>query len=134
MTSYIIRRLLLIIPTVFVALSLLFGIFFLLPGDPAALIAGGGDRTVDQGVMERIEHRYGLDDPIPVQFVNYWQRTLRWDLGESFLNRREPSTTSSARRRSTASAWPSGRSSSRSSSASPSACCRRSAATPRRPK
>lgn len=88
MTSYIIRRLLLIIPTVFVALSLLFGIFFLLPGDPASLIAGGGDRTVDEGVKERIEQRYGLDDPIPVQFVNYWKRTLRWDLGESYLNRR----------------------------------------------
>lgn len=88
MTSYIIRRLLLIIPTVFVALSLLFGIFFLLPGDPAALIAGGGDRTVDEGVTERIEARYGLDDPIPVQFVNYWKRTLQWDLGESYLNRR----------------------------------------------
>jgi ABC-type dipeptide/oligopeptide/nickel transport system permease component len=88
MTSYIVRRLLLIIPTVFVALSLLFGIFFLLPGDPAALIAGGGDRTVDEGVKERIEQRYGLDDPIPVQFVNYWKRTLRWDLGESYLNRR----------------------------------------------
>jgi ABC-type dipeptide/oligopeptide/nickel transport system permease component len=88
MTSYIIRRLLLIIPTVFVALSLLFGIFFLLPGDPAALIAGGGDRTVDEGVKERIEQRYGLDDPIPTQFVDYWQRTIRWDLGESYLNRR----------------------------------------------
>jgi oligopeptide transport system permease protein len=88
MTSYIIRRLLLIIPTVFVALSFLFGIFFLLPGDPASLIAGGGNRTVDEGVKERIEQRYGLDDPIPVQFVNYWKRTLQWDLGESYLNRR----------------------------------------------
>ena len=37
MTSYIIRRLLLIIPTVFVALSFLFFLFFLLPGDPAEL-------------------------------------------------------------------------------------------------
>ncbi len=88
MFSYIIRRLLLILPTVFVALSLLFGIFFLLPGDPAALIAGGGDRTVDEGVKERIEQRYGLDDPIYVQFVDYWKRTVQWDLGESYLNRR----------------------------------------------
>ena len=88
MTSYIIRRLLLIIPTVFVALSFLFLVFFVLPGDPASLIAGGGDRTVDEGVLERIEARYGLDDPIFTQFVNYWERTVQWDLGESFLNRR----------------------------------------------
>ena len=69
MTSYIIRRVLLIIPTVFLALSFLFFLFFLLPGDPAELLAGGGDRAVDPGVIERAEARYGLDDPIPEQFV-----------------------------------------------------------------
>jgi oligopeptide transport system permease protein len=88
MTSYLIRRLLLIVPTVFVALSLLFFIFFALPGDPAQLIAGGAERNVDPGVLERINERYGLDDPLHVQFVNYWERTIQWDLGESFLNRR----------------------------------------------
>jgi ABC-type dipeptide/oligopeptide/nickel transport system permease component len=88
MTSYIIRRLLLIIPTVFVALSFLFFLFFLLPGDPASLIAGGANRVIDAGVLDRINARYGLDDPIHVQFFHYWQRTIQWDLGESFLNRR----------------------------------------------
>ncbi|MDQ2650522.1 MAG: ABC transporter permease [Actinomycetota bacterium] len=88
MTSYAIRRILLIIPTVFLALSLLFFLFFVLPGDPVSLIAGGGDRTIDAGVLERIEARYGLDNPLPTQFVDYWQRTLQWDLGESYLNRR----------------------------------------------
>src|ERR671911_403359 len=88
MTSYIIRRLLQIIPTVFVALSFLFFIFFALPGDPAQLIAGGAERNIDPGVMERINARYGLNDSIWSQFGDYWQRTIRWDLGESFLNRR----------------------------------------------
>src|SRR5690606_13070283 len=88
MTSYIIRRLLLIVPTVFVALSFLFLLFFLLPGDPARLIAGAAERNIDQGVLERIEERYGLDDPVLVQFGNYWTRTIQWDLGESYLNRR----------------------------------------------
>jgi ABC-type dipeptide/oligopeptide/nickel transport system permease component len=86
--SYIIRRLLLLIPTVFVALSLLFFIFFLLPGDPARLIAGGADRSIDPGVLERANARYGLDKPILVQFYEFWKRVLQWDLGESFLNRR----------------------------------------------
>jgi ABC-type dipeptide/oligopeptide/nickel transport system permease component len=88
MTSYIIRRLLLIIPTVFLALSFLFLLFFALPGDPASLLAGGEARVVDPGVVERINERYGLDDPIIVQFKDYWARTITWDLGESFLNRR----------------------------------------------
>ena len=47
--SYIIRRLLLLIPTVFFAISFLFLLFFVLPGDPATLLAGGADRTVDPG-------------------------------------------------------------------------------------
>ena len=54
MTSYIIRRLFLIIPTVFVALSVLFIIFFMLPGDPAQLIAGGAERNVDPGVLDHM--------------------------------------------------------------------------------
>src|SRR5690606_21550180 len=88
MTSYIIRRLLLIVPTVFVALSFLFFIFFMLPGDPANLIAGGAERNIDPGVLERINARYGLDEPLFTQFVEYWKRTLQWDLGDSFLTRR----------------------------------------------
>jgi ABC-type dipeptide/oligopeptide/nickel transport system permease component len=87
-TSYLVRRLLMLIPTVGGALSFLFLVFFLLPGDPAELLAGGGDRTVNEGVVERINERYGLDDPIYEQFADYWGRTLQWDLGESFLNRR----------------------------------------------
>ena len=88
MTSYIIRRVLLIIPTVFLALSFLFFLFFLLPGNPAELLAGGNDRAVDPGVIERAEARYGLDKPIPVQFAKYWSRTIRWDLGDSYQNNR----------------------------------------------
>jgi oligopeptide transport system permease protein len=86
--SYLVRRIALLVPTVFLALSFLFFLFFLLPGDPAKLLAGGGTRTVDEGVVERINERYGLDDPVLVQFKDYWTRTVQWDLGESFLNGR----------------------------------------------
>ena len=70
MTSYIIRRVLLIIPTVFVALSFLFFFFFVLPGDPAD---ADRRRRRPHGRPRRrsssVEERYGLDEPIPVQFV-----------------------------------------------------------------
>ncbi|HUR49949.1 MAG TPA: ABC transporter permease [Acidimicrobiales bacterium] len=88
MPSYILRRLLLLIPTIFVALSFLFFLFFLLPGDPVDLIVGGENRTPDPGVILRARARYGLDEPLLIQFRDYWSRTLRWDLGESFLNGR----------------------------------------------
>jgi ABC-type dipeptide/oligopeptide/nickel transport system permease component len=88
MPSYLTRRVLLLVPTVFGALSFLFLLFFALPGDPISLIAGGSERTIDPGVLERIEARYGFDDPILEQFGDYWKRTLQWDLGESFQTRR----------------------------------------------
>ena len=88
MIGYLVRRLALLLPTVFLALSFLFFLFFLLPGDPAELLAGGATRSVDEGVVERINERYGLDDPILVQFKDYWTRTIQWDLGDSFINNR----------------------------------------------
>jgi ABC-type dipeptide/oligopeptide/nickel transport system permease component len=88
MTSYIIRRVLLIIPTVFFALSFLFFLFFALPGDPVNLIAGGGDRVVNPITVEQVTERYGFDNPLIVQFKDYWVRTAQWDLGESFQTRR----------------------------------------------
>ena len=88
MTSYVIRRVLLIIPTVFFALSFLFFLFFTLPGDPVNLIAGGGDRVVNPIKLQQVTERYGFDDPLIVQFKDYWVRTIQWDLGESFQTNR----------------------------------------------
>ena len=88
MTSYLIRRLLLIIPTVFFAISFLFFLFFTLPGDPVTLLAGGADRVPDETTLEQVRERYGFDDPLYVQFADYWKRTLQWDLGESYQTSR----------------------------------------------
>src|SRR5688572_27829660 len=88
MTSYIFRRLLLVIPTVFFAISFLFLLFFVLPGDPASLIAGGADRNPNPIQVQQINDRYGLDDSVPQQFVNYWSNVIHWDLGDSYLNGR----------------------------------------------
>jgi peptide/nickel transport system permease protein len=84
MTSYIIRRLLIIIPTVFIAISFLFFLFYALPGDPATLIAGGAQRNPNPLQIQQIKERYGLDDPIFVQFFHYWKNVLSGNLGESF--------------------------------------------------
>lgn len=88
MGGYIVRRVLIVVPVVFGALSLLFFCFFWLPGDEARLIAGGGDRLIPPQRIEQIRDAYHLDDPLAVQYVRYWDRTLRGDFGESFrLNR-----------------------------------------------
>jgi ABC-type dipeptide/oligopeptide/nickel transport system permease component len=83
-TSYIIRRLLIVIPTVFCAISFLFFLFYALPGDPATLIAGGANRNPNPITIQQINEKYGLNDPLLTQFVNYWKAVLRGDLGDSF--------------------------------------------------
>jgi len=91
MGAYVTRRVLLLIPTVVGAVTLLFVLFFVMPGDPAQLIAGGGDRAVPETVRDQIKARYGLDKSIPEQYVAYWGRVATGDLGESYKSR-EPVT------------------------------------------
>jgi peptide/nickel transport system permease protein len=57
------------------------------PGDPASVIAGemGGG---DEAVMASIKKAYGLDQPLPVQFVTYIGKSMRGDLGQSYTYNR----------------------------------------------
>lgn len=88
MFAFIVRRLLQLIPTVFLAISFLFILFYVLPSDPARIIAGGNNRNPDPLVVQQVAERYGLNDPIWKQFLHYWGRVLHWDLGESFRDNR----------------------------------------------
>src|SRR5690349_8884488 len=88
MTSYVIKRILLLIPTVLGAVTILFFIFFMLPGDPARVIAGGNNRNPNPEVIQRIKERYDLNKPLLEQYAHYVGRTAKWDLGESYQNRR----------------------------------------------
>jgi ABC-type dipeptide/oligopeptide/nickel transport system permease component len=80
MGRYIVRRLLLFIPTIWAALTLIFVIFRLVPGDPARLMAG------DAATEETIAHlreEMGLNDSIVTQYLRYLTDLLHGDLGRS---------------------------------------------------
>jgi ABC-type dipeptide/oligopeptide/nickel transport system permease component len=55
------------------------------PGDPARVLAGSTATEVD---VERLRAQYGLDRPLPEQYLNYLERVLRGDLGDSILAKR----------------------------------------------
>src|SRR6266571_1140765 len=55
-----------------------------MPGDPAVVLAGVGARPED---LAAIRAEYGLDQPLPVQYVNYLSRAVRGDLGISIRTR-----------------------------------------------
>jgi len=86
MVSYIIRRLLFTFP-VLIGLSLLtFTISHLIPGDPVMLVAG------PQATREEIRtlaQEYGLDRPLPAQFLKYITGLVHGDFGRSIMTRRQ---------------------------------------------
>jgi peptide/nickel transport system permease protein len=87
MGGYIIRRTLLVIPVVAGALTVLFVLFFLIPGDPTAQIAGG-EHSTDPVTRQQIKQRYALDKPVYVQYARYMNHLIHGDLGESYATRR----------------------------------------------
>jgi len=80
MLTFLAKRILQLIPTLFFVSVLIFSLQQLLPGDPA-LIMAGEDR--DPEVIEQIRKQYHLDQPIPVQYVYWIKGVLTGDLGES---------------------------------------------------
>lgn len=80
MLPYIVRRLIIAIPTLFIVTVMVFAVQRLLPGDPALILAGE-DRRPE--VIAHIRERYRLSDPIPVQYLAWLAQIARGDLGRS---------------------------------------------------
>lgn len=77
--------------TLWAVLTLNFLIPRLMPGDPvlALLDPASSSYLTDQQIRQEVEAYYGLDQPLPVQYVNYLGRLLRGDLGTS-IHLKEP--------------------------------------------
>jgi peptide/nickel transport system permease protein len=80
MLSFLGKRLLQLVPTLFFVSVIIFSLQQLLPGDPA-LIMAGEDR--DPQVIEQIRRQYRLDQSRPVQYIYWVKGVLTGDLGES---------------------------------------------------
>lgn len=80
MFSYVARRLLLAIPTLFGVMIVTFVAMRLLPGDPARMVAG---LQATPAEIQRARINLGLNEPLPVQFVDYLSQVLRGNLGIS---------------------------------------------------
>lgn len=85
MFSYVIKRLLGLIPTLFIVAVLVFLFVHLLPGDPARLIAGP---EADAQVIDMVRSQLGLDKPLWSQFLHYMGNVLQGDFGNSLVSRR----------------------------------------------
>jgi peptide/nickel transport system permease protein len=80
MLKYLLRRLALVVPTLFFVSVLIFGLQQLLPGDPAIALAGE-DR--DPNVVAYLRAKFHLDEPLPVRYWYWLSGVLQGDLGDS---------------------------------------------------
>ena len=85
MKTYIVRRLLALIPVAVVVATVAFVLIHIAPGDPAAIIAGP-DASPDD--VARLQRQLGLDAPFHVQLFRWYGRLARGDLGQSIFLRR----------------------------------------------
>lgn len=85
MASYLLKRLLGLLPTLLIVAVLVFLFVHMLPGDPARLAAGP---EADQQTVELVRQDLGLDKPITTQFVDFFWRMLHADFGQSLRTKR----------------------------------------------
>jgi oligopeptide transport system permease protein len=79
MAGYILNRLFMSLATLFFIILLTFSMMHAIPGGPFTL-----EKDVPPAVIEALEAKYHLDDPLPVQFLDYLKGLLTFDLGPSF--------------------------------------------------
>lgn len=80
MRAYLLRRLLTAVPTLLAVTLLVFLVMRLIPGDPAVIMAG---ELADAATLNAIRHKWGLDQPLPVQYGIFLANLIRGDLGVS---------------------------------------------------
>lgn len=85
MGKYVIKRLLLIIPTLLLVTFIVFSIMSLTPGDPGRLILG---TTAPQEAVDAMNEELGYNDPFIVRYIHYISDILHGDFGNSYANGR----------------------------------------------
>jgi peptide/nickel transport system permease protein len=83
MYRYILKRLLLVIPTLFGAALLVFTLLRLIPGDTCELRLAGSGGYFDQSALDACRHELGIDKPKLVQFGEFIWGIARFDFGTS---------------------------------------------------
>ena len=86
MTGYLIRRLILFVPTLILVSLLVFGIMRFLPGDPAiAILSAGGEGSFTAADLKAVREQLGTDRPFFTQYGLWVVNTITGDFGESFF-------------------------------------------------
>ncbi len=84
MLKYTIKRVLLLIPTLFIVLTIVFCLMQMVPGSPVYGMVEGEDYTPEE--IWQLEEELGFHDPIWEQYIRYVGQILQGDWGKSYVN------------------------------------------------
>jgi peptide/nickel transport system permease protein len=90
MTEFLVRRAVISALTLLLISLIVFAGVRMIPGDPARVLAG---TDADAAGLQEIREKYGLNDPLPVQYLRWLGLALRGDLGESIRTRQPVAAT-----------------------------------------
>ena len=90
MFDFLVQRAAISVVTLFVISMVVFTGVRMIPGDPARVLAG---TDADAAGIDAIREKYGLNDPIPIQYLRWVGLALRGDLGHSIRTRESVITT-----------------------------------------
>src|SRR5258708_20994940 len=85
MSAFILRRLLLAVPTLFGVLVVAFLLLYVAPGDPVQAMVG---ERADSATIARLRQELRLNDPLPMQFAHYVAAIAKGDLGRPYITNR----------------------------------------------
>ena len=85
MRRFIVRRLVWMVPVLWAAATLVWIFMFLIPGDPARILAG---QSADPDVLAAVRGEWGLDQPAPIRYARFLWKLAHFDLGMSYVQRR----------------------------------------------
>ena len=85
MSKYLIRRLLQVVPTVFIIYTIVFVLAFWMPGDPIKAMLGEDVNRLSEEELQAMRDNLGIDRPFHVQYLDFLGDMLRFDLGRSYV-------------------------------------------------
>ncbi len=82
MKKYVVKRILSLIPVLFIVSIVIFTLIHLTPGDPAAAMLGD---QATEGAIAQLREKLGLNDPLPLQYLHWIRDIFQGDLGTSLF-------------------------------------------------
>jgi len=83
--NFFFKKLIIVVPTLYIAWTVVFITLNIIPGDPVNLMLGG--RPASEEVRENVRHNLGLDKPVGERYISFLVNATKGDLGKSYLTR-----------------------------------------------